>query len=71
MIGARFVPDVARYEQWPIPSEKRNLHAPDSHPYNLSLISSMILHLGEDKAARVGARWQPTWPPPRAASTAN
>ena len=43
--------DVARYEQLADPKWKSEICTrPSSHPYNLSLISSMILHLGEDKA---------------------
>ncbi len=43
--------DVARYEQLADPKWKGEICTrPSSHPYNLSLISSMILHLGEDKA---------------------
>lgn len=43
--------DVARYEELANPKWKREICTrPSSHPYNLSLISSMILHLGEEKA---------------------
>lgn len=43
--------DVARYEQLADPKWKSEICTrPSSHPYNLSLISSMILHLGENKA---------------------
>lgn len=43
--------DVARYENLADPKWKKEICTrPSSHPYNLSLISSMILHLGEDKA---------------------
>ncbi len=43
--------DVARYEQLADPKWKGEICTrPSSHPYNLSLISSMILHLGENKA---------------------
>jgi iron(III) transport system substrate-binding protein len=47
--------DVARYEQLADPKWKGEICTrPSSHPYNLSLISSMILHLGEDKARQWG-----------------
>jgi iron(III) transport system substrate-binding protein len=43
--------DIARYENLADAKWKKELCTrPSSHPYNLSLISSMILHLGEDKA---------------------
>lgn len=43
--------DVARYEQLADGKWKGEICTrPSSHPYNLSLISSMILHLGEAKA---------------------
>jgi len=43
--------DIARYEDLANPKWKREICTrPSSHPYNLSLISSMILHLGENKA---------------------
>jgi iron(III) transport system substrate-binding protein len=43
--------DVARYEQLADPKWKSEICTrPSSHPYNLSLISSMILHMGESKA---------------------
>ena len=43
--------DVARYEQLADSKWKSEICTrPSSHPYNLSLTSSMILHLGEDKA---------------------
>jgi iron(III) transport system substrate-binding protein len=43
--------DVARYEELANPKWKREICTrTSSHPYNLSLISSMILHLGEEKA---------------------
>ena len=43
--------DVARYEQLADSKWKNEICTrPSSHPYNLSLISSMILHLGEEKA---------------------
>lgn len=43
--------DVARYEDLANSKWKREICTrPSSHPYNLSLISSMILHLGEEKA---------------------
>ncbi len=43
--------DVARYEELADPKWKNEICTrPSSHPYNLSLISSMILHLGEPKA---------------------
>jgi len=43
--------DVARYEQLADTKWKREICTrASSHPYNLSLISSMILHLGENKA---------------------
>lgn len=43
--------DLARYEQLADPKWKSEICTrPSSHPYNLSLISSMILHLGENKA---------------------
>ena len=43
--------DIARYEELANPKWKREICTrPSSHPYNLSLISSMILHLGEQKA---------------------
>ncbi|MBM2802154.1 MAG: fbpA [Deltaproteobacteria bacterium] len=47
--------DVARYEELANPKWKSEICTrPSSHPYNLSLISSMILHLGEDKAREWG-----------------
>lgn len=43
--------DIARYENLADGKWKKEICTrPSSHPYNLSLISSMILHLGEDKA---------------------
>lgn len=43
--------DIARYEDLANPKWKKEICTrPSSHPYNLSLISSMIHHLGEDKA---------------------
>jgi iron(III) transport system substrate-binding protein len=43
--------DVARYESLADGKWKKEICTrPSSHPYNLSLISSMILHLGEEKA---------------------
>jgi len=43
--------DIARYDDLANPKWKREICTrPSSHPYNLSLISSMILHLGENKA---------------------
>ena len=43
--------DVARYEQLAESKWKGEICTrPSNHPYNLSLISSMILHLGENKA---------------------
>jgi len=43
--------DVARYEDLANPKWRREVCTrTSSHPYNLSLISSMILHLGEQKA---------------------
>lgn len=43
--------DIARYENLAGPKWKKDLCTrPSSHPYNLSLISSMLLHLGEEKA---------------------
>jgi iron(III) transport system substrate-binding protein len=43
--------DIARYEELANAKWRREICTrPSSHPYNLSLISSMILHLGEDKA---------------------
>jgi iron(III) transport system substrate-binding protein len=42
---------VARYEDLADPKWKAGICTrPSSHPYNLSLISSMILHHGEEKA---------------------
>ena len=43
--------ELARYEDLASPKWKNEICTrSSSHPYNLSLISSMILHLGEDKA---------------------
>lgn len=43
--------DLARYEDLANPKWKEEICVrPSSHPYNLSLISSMINHLGEEKA---------------------
>lgn len=43
--------ELARYEDLASPKWKGEICVrPSSHPYNLSLISSMINHLGEDKA---------------------
>ncbi|MGH7795872.1 MAG: Fe(3+) ABC transporter substrate-binding protein [Candidatus Binatia bacterium] len=43
--------ELARYEDLASPKWKGEICTrPSSHPYNLSLISSMILHLGEKKA---------------------
>jgi iron(III) transport system substrate-binding protein len=48
----RIKPDeLARYEDLANPRWKGEICTrPSSHPYNLSLISSMIIHLGEEKA---------------------
>ena len=44
--------ELARYEDLANPKWKGEICTrPSSHPYNLSLISSMIIHLGEEKAA--------------------
>jgi iron(III) transport system substrate-binding protein len=44
--------ELARYEDLANPRWKGEICTrPSSHPYNLSLISSMIIHLGEEKAA--------------------
>jgi iron(III) transport system substrate-binding protein len=44
--------ELARYEDLANPKWKGEICTrPSSHPYNLSLISSMILHLGEEKAS--------------------
>src|SRR5574341_1189191 len=43
--------ELARYEDLAAPKWKGQICVrPSSHPYNLSLISSLINHLGEDKA---------------------
>jgi iron(III) transport system substrate-binding protein len=43
--------ELARYEDLASPKWKGQICVrPSSHPYNLSLISSLISHLGEDKA---------------------
>jgi iron(III) transport system substrate-binding protein len=43
--------ELARYEDLAAPKWKGQICVrPSSHPYNLSLISSLISHLGEDKA---------------------
>jgi iron(III) transport system substrate-binding protein len=43
--------ELARYEDLADPKWKEQICVrPSSHPYNLSLISSMISHLGEEKA---------------------
>jgi iron(III) transport system substrate-binding protein len=43
--------ELARYEDLAAPRWKGQICVrPSSHPYNLSLISSLISHLGEDKA---------------------
>lgn len=43
--------ELARYEDLANPKWKGEICVrPSSHPYNLSLIASMIAHLGEDKA---------------------
>ena len=43
--------DLARYEDLANPKWKGQICVrPSSHPYNLSLISSMISHFGEEKA---------------------
>lgn len=43
--------DIARYESLADAKWKKEICTrPSSHPYNLSLISSMILHLGDEKA---------------------
>lgn len=47
--------DIARYEDLANPKWKKEICTrSSSHPYNLSLISSMILHLGEGKAREWG-----------------
>jgi iron(III) transport system substrate-binding protein len=44
--------ELARYEDLANPKWKGEICTrPSSHPYNLSLISSMIIHLGEEKAS--------------------
>jgi iron(III) transport system substrate-binding protein len=44
--------ELARYEDLANPKWKGEICTrPSSHPYNLSLISSMIVHLGEEKAS--------------------
>ena len=43
--------DLSRYEDLALPKWKGQICVrPSSHPYNLSLISSLISHLGEEKA---------------------
>ncbi|HXG51470.1 MAG TPA: Fe(3+) ABC transporter substrate-binding protein [candidate division Zixibacteria bacterium] len=45
--------ELARYEDLADPKWKREICTrSSSHPYNLSLISSMVLHLGEEKATQ-------------------